>query len=197
MGKWYFTLLVIPVALGIFLITNRPLGVVEPVPERPFSVTLPTLTPPALDIVLTNKPSLKSKVWTTFQNYLKFAQAHDLAGLRTLSYQISATCNDPAKEKECFDLMDSVYLIGSPFKLSEFTNFMSDGKQIMLYTDGPDKVILFFTRDSTGDPQVLGMRFCRELENSNESCVMTDPAKRDLDGNGWWDSIESLFYSVN
>ncbi len=93
--------------------------------------------------------------------------------------------------------MDSVYLIGSPFKLSEFTNFMSDGKQIMLYTDGPDKVILFFTRDSTGDPQVLGMRFCRELENSNESCVMTDPAKRDLDGNGWGASIESLFYSVN
>lgn len=31
--------------------------------------------------------------------------------------------------------------------------------------------------------------------NAPKSCVKTDPTKRDTNGNGWWDTIESYFYT--
>ena len=137
---------------------------------------------------------LKSEAWQVFENYLAFAKAHDMAGIRTLSYQISATCNDPAKERECLTLMDNVYLFASDLKLSDFTHFAADERQIVLYTDGPTVAILFFTRDEIGTPKVLGMKFCFEDEATAGTCVKTDQSERDLDGDGWWDNVESLFY---
>ncbi|OHB10023.1 MAG: hypothetical protein A3G05_01890 [Candidatus Zambryskibacteria bacterium RIFCSPLOWO2_12_FULL_45_14] len=151
-----------------------------------------------LDILafLTIPDALSREAWTTFQNYLEFAKAHDLSGLRSISYQISPTCNDPAKEAECFALMDNVYNIASYFKLSDFRHIQADERQIIMYTDGPVVVMLFFTRDLGGALKVLSMRICLEDETSIEKCVETDPDKRDLNGNGWWDNVESLFYST-
>ena len=64
----------------------------------------------------------------SFEMYLDFAQARDLKGLRSLSYQISSACNDPAQEEECTRLMDSVYAIGSEFskRVALKENFLSN-----------------------------------------------------------------------
>ena len=136
----------------------------------------------------------KSEAWTIFQDYLEFARTHNLSGIRSLSHQISATCSDLSREAECFALMDSVYAFTSTFQLSDFKHIQSDKRQVIMFTDGPTVAILYFTKDESGSLKVLGMRFCLEDETLLNSCVETDPTKRDLDGNGWWDSVESLFY---
>jgi len=136
----------------------------------------------------------KREAWTTFQNYLEFARTHNLSGIRSLSHQISATCSDLSREAECFALMDSVYAFTSTFKLNDFKHIQSDERQVIMFTDGPTVVILYFTKDESGSLKVLGMRFCLEDESVPNICVETDPAKRDQDGNGWWDDVESLFY---
>lgn len=151
------------------------------------SAFLPSLTVPGNEVILS------AEAWAVFQNYLQFAKTHDLSGIRSLSHQISATCNDPAKEKECFALMDSVYSFASSYKLNDFNHIQADEHQIIMYTDGPTVAILYFTRN--GDAiKVLGMRFCFEDENTIGTCVKTDSIKNDSNGNGWWDSVESLFY---
>lgn len=138
--------------------------------------------------------TLKREAWTTFENYLAFARTHNLSDIKSLSYQISATCSDPSKEKACFALMDSVYAIASPFELTDFKHIQADERQIIMYTDGPTVAILYFIRDEHGAPKVLGMRFCLEDKTTTGKCVETDPSQRDRNGNGWWDSVESLFY---
>ncbi|MDZ4205875.1 MAG: hypothetical protein U1C12_01550, partial [Patescibacteria group bacterium] len=138
--------------------------------------------------------SSKHEVWIIFQNYLEFARTHNLAGIKNLSHQISATCSDSAKEAECFALMDSVYAIASTFEPSEFKNIQSDERQIIMSTDGPMVAILYFTKDKTGAIKVLGLRFCFEDETVQEKCVEPTSIKNDADSNGWWDSVESLFY---
>ena len=194
MNKWALSTLAIIIALAIFFFATRSFEVQEPQPARDLSLSIPSLTPPSLDILPNNNSNLAQEAWEIFQNYLAFAHAHDLEGLRTLSHQISDTCNNPAKEKGCFELMDSVYTLASPFTLNDFKNIISDEKQIIMYTDGPDVVMLYFTRKEDGTPKVLGMRFCLENATETISCVETDPTKRDLNNNGWWDSVESLFY---
>ncbi|MFZ2484701.1 MAG: hypothetical protein WAX80_01300 [Minisyncoccia bacterium] len=143
---------------------------------------------------LTTPDPAKDVPWTVFQNYLEFAKNHNLAGIKSLSHQISPTCTDPAREVECFALMDNVYTLGSYFPQSDFKHVLEDERQVVMYTDGPAVAILYFTKDSGGTPKVLGMRFCFEDETSRGTCVETDPSKLDLDQNGWWDSVESMFY---
>ncbi|KKQ83661.1 MAG: hypothetical protein UT07_C0001G0023 [Parcubacteria group bacterium GW2011_GWB1_38_8] len=148
---------------------------------------------PSLKITSGGNVLLAQEAWVIFQSYLESARLHDLPSLKKLSYQLSDTCKDESRKEECFALMDNVYNIASPFEASEFKNIQADGRQITLYTDGPVVAILFFVRDIDGTPKVLGLRFCSE-EGAQNSCVETDPIKRDLDDNGWWDSTESLFY---
>ena len=152
----------------------------------------PSLSFPPLTIS-GNELALSVESWTTFEKYLEFAKTHDLNGIRNLSHQISDTCNDPLREKECFALMDSVYSFASLFKQNDFNHILVDERQIIMYTDGPTVAMLYFTRNN-GPIKVLGMRFCLEDETSPNSCVETDPLKRDLDSNSWWDDVESLFY---
>lgn len=90
--------------------------------------------------------------------------------------------------------MDNVYEILSPFKQSDFKHIEEDERQIIMFTDGPVVAILYFTRDRSGVTKVLGLRFCLENETEPGSCVETDPRERDQNNNGWWDSVESLFY---
>jgi hypothetical protein len=140
--------------------------------------------------------SIEVVTWKVFQNYLEFAKNHDLEGVKSLSYQMSATCLDPAKEKECFALMDSVYNIASGFKSEEFPNIEYDERQIIMFSDVEDQMqaVLYFTRTEDGTPKILGLRFCAVEESTPNKCVETDPQLRDRDNNGWWDSVESLFY---
>lgn len=164
-----------------------------------------------LTLPLTNRiPSLTetftvTTAWSTFQNYLKFAKAHDLEGVSSLSYQISEACLNSEKREECNRLMDSVYLIGEEFQFEDFTNVFYDDKQIVMTTDyltvfegsDPAKIVLYFVKSESGEPKVLGIRFCHGTENTNNVCVITDEKNRDRDQNGWWDDVEALFYSKN
>ncbi|MDO8728433.1 MAG: hypothetical protein Q7K26_00920 [bacterium] len=152
------------------------------------SLSVPTLSLPG------SEQALASEAWTIFQNYLAFAKAHNLSGIRSLSHQISNTCNDSRKEAECFTLMDSVYSFASLYKSSDFYHIQSDERQIVMYTDGPTVAILYFTRN-TEEIKVLGMRFCLEGEATIGTCIVADQIKNDSDGDGWWDGVESLFYS--
>lgn len=157
--------------------------------KPPIKLTLPALAIPGTEA------ALSAKAWAIFQNYLEFAKAHNLVGLRSLSYQVSATCNDQSKEKECFALMDSVYSIAHLFELSDFTHIQSDKRQIIMYTDGPTVAMLYLTRDDSDSLKVLGMRLCFEDKTTVGTCVKTDTIKNDSNNNGWWDQVESLFYS--
>ena len=147
------------------------------------------------DLLLPWQEESKRGAWTTFENYLEFARAHNLAGVKSLSYQISTTCSDATKIEECFALMDSVYEIAKDFKQSDFRHVEEDGRQIVTYTDGPLVAILFFTKDLGGIPKVLSLRFCLENGTSQEKCIEAGSMRHDEDGDGWWDSVESLFYN--
>jgi hypothetical protein len=192
-------ILIVFVALfgaGAILMANTPLlGVHQPVSEvKSFRERIPLTINPFFKLTLFDDALITTQAWTTFQNYLEFAKTHNLTGIRSLSHQISDTCNDPLRESECFALMDSVYSFASEFEASEFKHLQADDKQILLYTDGPVRAILFFTRDTSKIPKILGLQFCEELEFAIDSCIETDPEKRDLDHNGWWDNVEALFY---
>ncbi len=139
--------------------------------------------------------------WSTFQDYLKFAKNHDIEGVKSLSYQLSEVCANPATRADCETRMDSVYAIAHGFRLEDFKNVFYDEKQIILATDymdlgagaDPIKVVLYFVKDDKSQPKVLGIRFCFGTEDANHTCVITDPAKRDADNDGWWDDIEEFF----
>lgn len=147
-----------------------------------------------LGISFSANDKIKLESWNVFQKYIKLAKAHDIEGLRALSHQISDTCNDNSKRAECNNLMDNVYTLSSSFELSDFKHIETDDKQIVLYTDGPTVVTLFFTREDRRNIKVLGMRFCFEDPETKRPCVDAGALRLDSDGNGWWDEVESLFY---
>ncbi|MDO8565494.1 MAG: hypothetical protein Q7R67_02655 [bacterium] len=170
----------------------------------PLSSLSSSLNVQALDVSAPENSSVRNIAWDTWEKYLEAAKNHDLATVKSLSHQMSATCQDPAQEAECFYLMNSVYSFGSTFKRNDFTRIFADERQIVMMTDyemSPEvgtqsiQVVLFFTKTPDGTPKVLGMRFCfKGPDNANSNCIETDPAKRDLDKNGWWDAVEALFY---
>lgn len=49
-------------------------------------------------------------------------------------------------------------------------------------------------KDTDGDAVPDKTEECKDNE-SDTSCVPTNPKKKDSDRDGWWDSIEALFYS--
>lgn len=136
--------------------TNNLISVVSTVILPKPQLTLPSL-----------ESGLADRAWQVFQNYLTSAKAHDLEGLRKVSYQISSVCNDPTQEKACFARMDGAYDLGIQFKRKEMTNLWSDNKQIIMasaYTTVDDtsfgsrgmaRAIIYFTRDEAGNPKVL------------------------------------------
>ncbi len=187
-----------------------------------------------------NANTLKQEAWTVFQNYLTATKNHDLPTLKSLSYQLSATCQDSTKIKDCYGLMDNAYYFGSGIPLKDITNVQYDSKQIILSSDYRDsfatssavriREIIFFVRNgkdikflsfnpfqgviinnttdatstlavsmasSTKDTDMDGLS--DQTEECDDQvkiadCVATNPYKKDTNGNGWWDSTESLFY---
>jgi hypothetical protein len=69
--------------------------------------------------------------------------------------------------------------------------------------DGPDgkprtpaqisAQIKLMTADTDGDTIDDQVETCSDAGVTN-TCVKTDPTKKDSDGNGWWDSIQQFFY---
>lgn len=49
------------------------------------------------------------------------------------------------------------------------------------------------TKDTDGDTLPDEVELCKG-DNVDPSCSKTDPKRKDTDGDGWWDSIEALFY---
>jgi len=189
------------------------------------------------------KTTLSRTAWTVFQNYLSFAEANNLTGIKSLSYQLSPTCADEAKTEECNALMDNAYFFGKDMKEKDFTNIWSDSKQIILSTDFQKKdvgtttvaytrEIIYFIQNSQGSSKILyfspedGVIILRKdlsdeeidtrirnmtkdsdqdgLPDTVETCAgyaveancpnkITDPNKRDTNGNGFWDGIEIFF----
>ncbi len=164
---------------------------------RPISLDLPT---PNLSLPDFNTPGAAKEAWATWQSYLTAARAHDLPKVRSLSHQLSPACTDPAREEECFGLMDSVVFFAGGLKQEDFIHFASDSRQTIITTDylsipgseDPIMTVIYFTQAS-GTYKVLGLRFCLGDETQGE-CVNADPNTRDKDGNGWWDDVEELFY---
>lgn len=178
----------------IFFAENKVFNTDLPVTSKhDLTLSLPTVSIPSIQLPDIGKNLLADKAWSVFENYLNFAHNHDISGVQSLSYQISDTCKNPESETACFGLMDSLYEIASPLKRSEFTHIQSDERQIVMFTDGPVVVILYFIRKG-GAPKILGLSYCIENEDEMGQCVETDPVLRDEDNNGWWDSVERLFY---
>lgn len=211
MNKQIVVVIALFVSGLIFFMSNGFFNIDRPLTsDREQGIFLPTLTFPTLELPILDNKSLADEAWQVFQDFLARAQAHDLEGVRSLSHQISETCQsvltgtDPILEEECFALMDNVYNIASFLQREEFQYIESDKNQIVMYTDGPIVASLFFTRDSSGTPKVLGLRFCAEdaervIDEAQDEieeagpCVEVKSLRQDLNNNGWWDSVEEFF----
>jgi hypothetical protein len=111
--------------------------------------------------------TLLDRVWMTFEEYLSRAHAHDIEGVKALSYKQSATCAKKETEKQCFALMDGVYSFGKDFQKTDYKNISSDDKQVILFTNphyddgekqyGLIKGYLYFTREKDGSVKLLAM----------------------------------------
>jgi hypothetical protein len=154
---------------------------------------LPSFTVPSFKLPALESAPLKALAWDAWEKYLAAAKAHDLEKLKGLSHQLSPACADALRKEECFALMDSVSGLTGDFKLEDFQYIEADAKQIIMYTNGPDRKILYFTRE--GDAlKILGVRFCSEdEEDPGLTCADLNADTRDDDGDSWWNSTESLF----
>lgn len=104
--------------------------------------------------------------WTTFEKYVAFAKAHDIQGIKSLSRELSPTCSDPSKVKDCNLLMDDIAAVGAIFSEKDFTHILYDDKQIILSTDfkredysqlrGYTRTVIYFTRNAEGNPLITG-----------------------------------------
>lgn len=146
--------------------------------------------------------------WTVFSEYLSAAKAHDINKLKEFSRELSSTCSDPTKTKECNLLMDDVATVGATLHEEDFTHILFDDKQIILSTDfkkedysqlrGYAHSVIYFTRDGLGNPLVTGFgptqgRYLAKLPNQAEAELEAALAERliDADKDGISDFVES------
>src|SRR3989344_5240799 len=80
-------------------------------------------------------PSAKAEVWAVLEEYMGYANAHDLEGVKRLSHDISETCSNDALREDCNKLMNSVYTFFSYFRQSDFKHILTDGQKIIIFTD--------------------------------------------------------------
>lgn len=146
--------------------------------------------------------SAGEEAWETFAAYRSAAGRLDLPEVARLSYQLSPTCatalSGASDRAECNRLMESVAFFTQDLRREDFTEVASDDRQIVLATDymeaegvGAVKWVLYFVRDA-GTPKLLGINFCTGQDTETDVCVETRPEKRDMNNNGWWDSLEGF-----
>lgn len=150
--------------------------------------------------------------WQTFEQYMAYAQAHDLDGLSSLSHQLSDTCLDPEQRESCFALMDNVAGISNEFRREEFVNVRRDWRQIIISTDWMPaedadvmsyyRSIIFLTRDFLGRPKMLSMSGPIQiviLEKKGKTPEQLEATFADMltdtDNDGLDDQIEECSYS--
>ncbi|MBX4181645.1 hypothetical protein KW807_02160 [Candidatus Parcubacteria bacterium] len=206
--KWFIGALVLAVAAFLLVRVAKPstTGVKDTELNLiPLEFSLEPLKIPTPQVPVAESPELRPVAWQVFSQYRSFLKSHDLEGVRSLSYQTSATCLDPNQRKACYQIMDKVTPVIEAFEESDFTHVYADNKQIVMITDlfnlTEDKdskqaqALLFFTRTESGEPRILGLRYCfKNKEDTSTSCFIADPSLRDKDKNGWWDQVEALFY---
>lgn len=195
----------------------------------------------------TTKPEIKNSLshtaWTVFENYLNFAKNQDIAGIKSLSHQLSLACSDATAIDDCSILVENAYFFGKDMKEKDFVNIWSDSKQIILSTNFKrqeigtttatyTRGIIYFTKDLKNNIKLLtfnpedGIAINRSkiapdqlesrlinmtidsdqdgLPDTVETCAgfaveancpnkITNPNKRDTNGDGWWDGIEIFF----
>ncbi|MBX4195437.1 hypothetical protein KW796_00570 [Candidatus Parcubacteria bacterium] len=185
--------------------------------------------------------AVKDAAWSVFESYISALKAHDLPKVEALSYQLSETCKDSARVKDCYEIMDNAYNFGSHFIKNNLKHVLYDDKQIILFSEyvkhlegeslSITRMTLYFVRDGQDikflslnpfqgalivrtegaatstmsarlDEMVLdtdGDTLADDVEQCigqivASDCVKTDPKKMDTDNDGWWDSVDALFY---
>lgn len=153
------------------------------------------------------KPVVKDPAWDTLTLYLAKLKAHDIEGVKKLSYQQSDTCKDSTKQADCFKLMDSAYLIGSQLKQESYVNRAEDAKQLILTTKiekdamstttvGLVRGQIVFTKTSSGAYQILSFDLGKGLYRTSTSTPVEEVYKnlesavRDTDKDGMFDDEE-------
>ncbi|MEX0919294.1 MAG: hypothetical protein WDZ64_00910 [Parcubacteria group bacterium] len=207
--KYKIVLLSLAVVLVIYLAGS---GVSSETPKTPsveneYSLSLPNLNFNMLSFDNISEPIIHDHLWNTFENYLLSARTHDLETVRSYSYQLSETCLNPDTLEQCYELMDEVYAFGSALDKSDFTNLIYDERQAVLYSDyAPeidresetewfDRTLIYFAKDETDEFKLLALRVCSTSNpDTPDNCINTNIDTRDIDNNGWWDSLEALFY---
>jgi hypothetical protein len=206
MQKYIAVAAAVAVVLGAFVWREEAVSLFA-APGRPAASSSPSLLEgfkvPAITLSSIKDAPVAIEAWNAFDAYRAAAKAHDLAKVRALSYQLSAECEaalaDSAQMEKCAGLMDSVVFFTQDFKQADFNRVVYDAKQLVLVTDylvlpgadEPIKTVIYFVKDP--GLKILGIRFCVGVEGEADECVETAPAKRDANGNGWWDDIEQLF----
>ena len=162
-------------------------------PSPSLSLPVPIIRAPDF-----SSAGVETEAWGVFQDYLKSAKAHDLEKLSSLSYQLSPACSDPARQEECYNLMNSVYNIAQGFRQYDFSKVLYDDKQVALVTEykkigdrEPLQMAIIFVRENDM-LKVLSIQFCVE-SSSGEPCFLAENLKRDSDQDGLWDNVEDLF----
>lgn len=150
--------------------------------------------------------TLDGKAWGVLQNYLEAAKNHDIERLKSLSYQVSESCQSAATSTDCNTKMDTVYFFGSGMQKRDFKNIWSDSKQIILSTDlkreenenmiGFSRAIVYFIIDDNGSIKLLkfsdskGVSMNKEGRTIEEIDTYLQKRMHDEDMDGMEDEIE-------
>ena len=240
--KLILLVVLVVVALGALTITKpKQLELVAPTTVATSTATSTPLVVKTTPPKIVDKDTLiKDEAWNVLLKYLAAVKAHDLTTIKLLSYQLSNTCKDDTKTKECNALMDNAYSYGYGLHKQDITHVEYDSEQIILTSDYQESLdgempsllreIVYFvrvgdeikflsfnpfqgsfitrgtlatttisthlldlTKDNDNDGLPNETEMCIDMTSAPD-CVKTDPNMKDSNGNGWWDSIEALFY---
>lgn len=153
------------------------------------------------------KPVSNDKAWNTLTTYLAKLRAHDIEGIKNLSYQQSDACKDSAKQADCFKLMDSAYLIGSKLVQESYVNRAEDAKQLILTTKiekdamgsttvGLVRGQVVFTKTALGEYKILSFDLGKGLYRTSTTTSVEEIYKNlesaviDTDKDGMFDDEE-------
>lgn len=164
------------VIFGIFLLTQRDGSLpVAPAPATTTAgastaTTTPTPATTTVKSIITSifKPTAAvfdpRDPWQVLAKYFSYAKAHDIAGIKSLSYQQSTACSNAKKQEECFALIDGVYAFKDRLKPDLFPEKREDAKQLALLGPivkddslgyGYKQGIIIFTKTAAGELRLL------------------------------------------
>ena len=159
-------IVIVVIVIALFFINSRenlPLDNTQ-TPQSVSTSSAPNSGGENLDGQASTK-TLTERIWILFDKYIARAKAHDIAGVKGLSYQQSDACADPKRANECYGLMDIVVDLAKGVKKEDYVNLWSDSKQVILSTNfkktdsadiyGYSRGYLVLTADINGDLKML------------------------------------------